>query len=293
MIVSRRFYPLTDGDISAVHFGDMSKPAAMVFLHATGFNALAYSSLLSPLAQDTGTHIIALDLRGHGLSRLPAEPEELKNWTVIRDDIVAFLDLHISAPVALAGHSFGAGLSLMTGAAGSDKIKSVTALDPVTLPFFVRSFMTLRAGRNFSKTRFSLAKNAGRRRAVFDSKDAVFARYQGRGPFTNTPDRVLRDYIDGGFKDAAGGVELTCKPLWEQAVFVAQGQNIFRAAKACPPDTQIIYAVKGSPSDKIMRARMQSVLGKDKVQTLKDRAHFFPLEDPNFTAGFLRKALDD
>ena len=294
MTAVRKFYPLPGGDISAVHFGNMSLPPALVFLHATGFNALSYKSLLAPIAQQDGVHIIALDLRGHGMSRLPARPEDLKNWNPVRDDVLAFLDAHIDAPVALAGHSFGAGISLMTGAvAGRDKVKSVTALDPVTLPFFVRNFMKTVAGRNFSKTRFSLARNAGKRRAIFESKDAVFARYQGRGPFTNVPDSVLHDYIEGGFKGGPQGVELTCKPLWEQAVFVAQGQNIFRAAKACPPDTHIVYAVKGSPSDKIMRARMQNILGKDKVQTLEERAHFFPLEDPEFTAGFLRRAIAD
>lgn len=293
----RKAYSLPGGEISALHFGDMDKPASLVFLHATGFNGLAYQSLLGPIAEQNDVHIIALDLRGHGMTRLPDDPAILKNWNIVRDDVLAFFDRYIDGPIALAGHSFGAGVSLMAGAIGSDKIKSVIAFDPVTLPLFMRNFMKLSAGRNFAKTRFSLARNAGKRRALFESKDAVFARYHGRGPFKNTPDIVLRDYIDGGFKDAPGGVKLSCAPAWEQAVFVAQGQNIFRAAKTCLAKTggrtQIIYAVKGAPSDRIMRARMQRLLGSEKVQTLKDRAHFFPLEDPEFTAGFLRRAIAD
>lgn len=287
----RKFYDVPGGRLSAVHFGDISKPIKLVFLHATGFNALAYRSLLGPLGRESGVHSVAIDMRGHGMTDLPAIPDDLVNWTLLRDDILAFLKAYVSSPVIMAGHSCGAGVSLMVGAKAGDAVKAVVAFDPVTIPFTARKFMAFKWGRDIAKKRFSLARNAGKRRAVFDSKQAVFERYQGRGTFKNMPDAALRDYIDGGFVETASGVELACTPAWEQAIFVAQNQNIFKAAKLGPKLTRVVYAKKDSPSDAPMRARMGRVLGADRVETHMDRAHFYPLEDPGFAREFLLKAV--
>jgi len=47
--MKRQNYPLRDGTLSALHFGDMSKPLELVFLHANGFNAQTYRAVLGPL----------------------------------------------------------------------------------------------------------------------------------------------------------------------------------------------------------------------------------------------------
>ncbi|HYG26868.1 MAG TPA: alpha/beta hydrolase, partial [Caulobacteraceae bacterium] len=56
------------GEMSALDFGPADRPFDIVFLHANGFNALTYRSLLGPLS--AGLRILAVDQRGHGESRL-------------------------------------------------------------------------------------------------------------------------------------------------------------------------------------------------------------------------------
>src|SRR5579875_3441678 len=62
----RRMIPLKDGEMAALDFGDASRPVDVVFLHANGFNAMTYRSILAPLS--LSLRIVALDQRGHGLS---------------------------------------------------------------------------------------------------------------------------------------------------------------------------------------------------------------------------------
>ena len=291
MSVTRKSHALTDGDMSAVHYGNPSAPPAIVFLHGTGFHGLAYRSLLEPFSAETGSHIIALDLRGHGQSRLPARPETLKSWAPLRDDVLEFLDAHIDAPVVLSGHSLGGGVSLMAAAQAGGKVRGVAAFDPVTLPLIARMALKTAGGRAYAKRRLSLARSAGRRRADFDSTDAVFESYQGRGAFRDITDAALRDYIDGAFVKSPGGVTLRCRPLWEQATFVAQGQNLFDAARNSPQNTRIVYAGKRSPTFRSQRHKMTKIMGKTRVSFEPDRSHFFPLEDPDFTRDILRGVL--
>ena len=72
----RRFrLDLKDGETSGIAFGDPVRPVDVLFLHATGFNAVCYQSILEPLGGQM--HAAALDIRGHGRSRLPANPRKL------------------------------------------------------------------------------------------------------------------------------------------------------------------------------------------------------------------------
>ena len=73
----RRFtFEAPDGDMAALEFGDPTKRLSALWLHATGFNAMTYQSILAPLG--LRTKVQAVDLRGHGRSTLPAEPRKLE-----------------------------------------------------------------------------------------------------------------------------------------------------------------------------------------------------------------------
>ena len=54
------------GAMAALDFGDPGRPVDIVFVHANGFNARTYRTILEPLAEDL--RILAVDQRGHGRS---------------------------------------------------------------------------------------------------------------------------------------------------------------------------------------------------------------------------------
>jgi pimeloyl-ACP methyl ester carboxylesterase len=115
----RRFFAIDSragsGEMAALDFGPEDRPFDVVFLHANGFNALTYRSILEPLG--AGLRVLAPDQRGHGESRLEARPEGRRSWKDFRDDLIALLETLDQPPVVLSGHSMGATVSLLTAAA--------------------------------------------------------------------------------------------------------------------------------------------------------------------------------
>jgi pimeloyl-ACP methyl ester carboxylesterase len=283
----RRDYALRDGQISALHFGRISNPIKLVFCHANGFNALSYRAVLAPL----GVHAIAIDMRGHGFSKLPADPDKLENWTIFRDDITEFVEQYVQGPTMLAGHSFGAVSAILAAEKIGPRCTGFVGFDPVMVPQPFRALSASARGRAMMKKRIPIAAKAGRRRAEFESKTAAFENYKNRGAFKIIRDDILRDYIEGGMVVTPSGVRLSCDPLWEQAIFVAQNQNAAKAAQKLPRHRKIIFAGKNSPTPFSMQARMRVRLGKNNVTSSGKLAHLFPLQHPELAVKTLADML--
>ncbi len=285
----RKSYPLRDGEISAVHIGDIRQPARLLFCHANGFNGLANREILEPL----GVHCIAIDMRGHGRSNLPTFPETLKDWHVFRDDIAEFAARHIEGNFALAGHSFGGISAILAAPQLKDRLTGYVGFDPVSMPRYIQRMATFKFWREGMKKHVPIARGAGRRRSVFESFDFAFDRYQGRGAFKGVPDQILRDYLTDGLTETADGMmRLSCAPEWEQAIFVAQNNNPYRAAKALPKNSHIIYGGKGgSVSTPSTRLRMRLAQPAMKVEYRKDLAHLFPFQNPDIAITTLKAML--
>ncbi|MEL7232635.1 MAG: alpha/beta fold hydrolase, partial [Pseudomonadota bacterium] len=174
----RRFtFEAPDGDMAALEFGDPAARLAAVWLHATGFNAMTYQSILAPLG--LRTKVQAVDLRGHGRSTLPAEPRKLKTWKTYRDDVIAFLDRESpTKKVVLGGHSMGGTVALLVAGARPDKVAGLVLADPVILtPRFYTYMHLLPIGGGSHH----MARQARKRRAEFGSIDEVKESYTGRG----------------------------------------------------------------------------------------------------------------
>src|SRR5580658_128410 len=101
------------GEIAWLDFGPPRRTPDVVFLHANGFNARAYRSILAPLA--TSLRILAPDQRGHGASTLRTDLPRA-SWDDLKVDLLAFLRAMGLPRVALAGHSMGATAALLAAA---------------------------------------------------------------------------------------------------------------------------------------------------------------------------------
>ena len=108
--------PGQGGHLSALNFGRARGPIDLVFLHATGFCAQVYRHLIDRLGPDRRT--VALDLRGHGHTTLPAHPFRLTGWDVHARDVAAAIrhlrrDGDLPPPRLIAGHSMGGASALL------------------------------------------------------------------------------------------------------------------------------------------------------------------------------------
>src|SRR5262245_573899 len=87
---------------------------AVVFTHGAGLNALAYRSMLARVTRSA--RVLAPDLRGHGATSLPDDPNELPDWRPYAQDLISFIDAAVAPnerPLVLAGHLMGATVRLL------------------------------------------------------------------------------------------------------------------------------------------------------------------------------------
>ena len=274
----RRMVPISNrwgaGEMAVLDFGDPSRPVDLVFVHANGFNARTYRSLLQPLSHVR--RIWAPDLRGHGLSRLPTRLEGRRNWHDHRDDLGSLLDHLEGPPVALAGHSIGGTSGLMAAAERPGRVAGLLLLDPViwrrgmvlamNLPMLDRM-----AGRN------PLVAATLRRRAIFDNREQALAAYRGRGAFRGWPDGVLADYLADGLQPTGRGLELACAPAWEASNYAAQAHDPWRALRRYDGPVQVMKAETGSLCAVSPGARSGGPLD---VRTVSG-GHLFPMTHPH------------
>ena len=97
----------TIGDLE-VYYEDVGHGHPLVLLHGTGADTFSWSEMVPGLARSFRT--IALDLRGFGQTRRPAEPK--LSHDLWRDDLCRFLESLDLGPVALAGWSLGGTVAL-------------------------------------------------------------------------------------------------------------------------------------------------------------------------------------
>lgn len=273
-----------------MRFGDANTPLRLVFCHANGFNARSYRAVIEPL----GVHALALDLRGHGLTNLSTDVGALASWQIFADDIAQFFDHHVDGPVVLAGHSYGAVSGILSLPQTRGKVAGYVGFDPVLIPWLFRKVAASKSGRAYMKRRIPIARKSAQRKSVFETVDAAFTRYQGRGAFKGVSDAILRDYLDGGLVATEGGqMRLACDPMWEQAIYAAQAHNVFSPIPLLPDNSRIVFAgARGQVSSKGQRARLQRLQPGLSIEFQETFNHLFPLQEPAFAIEVLRSVLD-
>lgn len=259
------------GRLAALEFGPAEQPLAGLLLHANGFNARTYRSLLAPLAD---LHILACDHRGHGRSTLPAEPEGRTDWWDVTNDLIALLDRLDAPPLVLIGHSMGGTAALLAAAERPSRVRRLVLLDPVIPP-------PERRGEGHA----GLAEGALRRRSDFPSREAALAAYRGRGAFRTWPEAPLADYVADGFRDVAGGVTLACTGAWEASSYTAQDHDPWAALARLSCPAGILRAETGST------CVLDEGGGTVEVETVPGTTHFLPFEAPERVRAAIRRAL--
>lgn len=270
--------PTGPAELAALEFGDPDRPLDVVFLHANGFNAGTYRSVLGPLSDRL--HILAIDQQGHGRSAQRASSEGRRNWTDLRDDLVALLDALPGGPVVLAGHSLGGAASLFATAMRQQRVRGLAMFDPVLL---ARETMAdILAGRGIDFENSPMATGARRRRAVFASREAAVESYRGRGAFKTWPEASLLDYVVDGFRERPDGdVELACAPEWEASNFASHALDPWPVMGQIEVPTVVLRAEIGSTCHLLDRSPFPPENKRVRVEIVPGTTHFLPIERPD------------
>ena len=272
--------PLGEGHVAALEFGPASRPLDILFLHANGFNALTYRHVFAELAPSL--RLLAVDLRGHGLTTLPVPPEH-PGWELYADDLVALLGTLDAPPRLLAGHSMGASTALLAASRLPGAIETLMLFEPV---IFQPAMQAQAGGKPMWD--LPLVQAALRRRADFASREDAFDAYDGRGAFRTWQEAMLRDYLEDGLIPGDTGFRLACTPHWEAANFATFGMaDPLAGLRASPVPVSIFTAAHGSTCALSGTKLSPSV----QVYALPGTSHFLPMERPGIVCKALEEAL--
>ena len=287
MTIDRRSYDMPDGVMSALHFNAEKGPVRLVFAHANGFNGQSYRQILEQL----DVHVIAIDQRGHGMTTLPTEKENLDSFHIFANDLTTFIGRYVPGKVMLSGHSFGAVACILSAPQLTDRLAAYTGFDPVSMPWFGRQMPKSKLIRAYMKKRVPMIRKAGQRRRVFESLEFALDRYKNRGAFSAISETILKDYLEGGLLPEGDKVKLACDPLWEQAVFCAQGHNLYKAANFLPKLSEAHYAGQFAVSSKATRAKLGRAIGEGNIHFNPEFSHMFPLQKPDYAVKVLDRLV--
>ena len=184
---------------------------ALVIAHATGFCGAMYEPIAAALRGRF--RCIAFDLRGHGDSPPPADGDF--HWGGFGADALAVIDaLGLARPFGF-GHSCGATALFLAEQARSGVFRGLFGYEPA---------MGFSSGHAAGPNAMSIG--ARRRRAEFDSRDALDTYLQSKALFAAFDPEVLKLYADHGFGELPEGrVRLKCSPTNEAATFEQGGSN--------------------------------------------------------------------
>ena len=255
---------------------ELNQPG-IYFSHANGFNGLTYKTLLNKISPNQ--KIISYDLRGHGKSTVPAEPEKLKSWQRYRDDLISILEKN-NEPSTLIGHSLGGTTSLLVAFKRPELVSKIILIDPVLLP--LTYWLGTKAVQSIGLIEkvHPMVKGALIRKKNWGSKEEAFQYFSGKKLFRKVIPEAINDYIDGGMKKINENLyELSCNPKWEAATFkLTSGGNWFNLKKSNIP-TKIILTPNSVVCNKKSQKKLKKSIAKIEFVTLKNTTHMLPLED--------------
>ncbi|MEO0884276.1 MAG: alpha/beta hydrolase [Pseudomonadota bacterium] len=287
-MLRRTRFNTPDGDIAALEFGDPAADLSCLFIHATGFNAMTYQSILAPLG--LRARVAAIDVRGHGNTTLPAR-RRFASWHKFRDDVIDWLEHYAPGGVVLGGHSMGGCVALLVAGKRPDLVRGLVLADPVILNPRTYRNLHLAPFMQLAMTRSRMARNARRRRPSFPSVDAAKDSYTSKAVFKSWREPFLDDYLLDGLARIDDGPpqgghqvwSLTCDPRFEAAVFAAQRNRPWGALKKVKkygiPIT-ILLAERDSVMSNACSHRIIERYPTAIVKTIRGTSHFLPMEAP-------------
>ena len=277
-----------EGETSFIEIFDNKDKPGFQFAHATGFNALTYKELLEPLSDNF--NVRAVDARGHGFTKLKANPQDMYDWKIYCDDLIKSVELFVEKtqkPIILSGHSMGAASAIQVAAIRPDLVSGLVLVDPVLMTNKIK--VIFKIGRKYPlfknfpiiKQGMMMSEATKKRRRYWKNKEEIFNSYKNKLIFKTWTETTIRNYIEGGTELIGDETRLTCDPLWEAATFSSWKHDAMGLIDKlnCPItllQAEFNSTARGEGPIKLMK---QDKLGVHKI--VKGSTHFLPMEFPD------------
>jgi lipase len=272
-------FAATAGELCWFEWGTpVDDKPTLLLIHATGFHARLWDPVVAALGE--GWHIVAPDLRGHGLSY---RPETLTDWLETAEDVIQLSDACLKGPVIAVGHSMGAFVAARLSAMRPDLVERMILVDPVMM---APELYGQDGGWTFSDPG---EHPVARRRNSWESAEEMVAHFSGRLPYSNWERAALEAYCQHGLVLAANGegLELACQPFLEASCYIGSlARSPYQWVDAIKAPTTVIRARLAERSSSMdfsisptwPRLSMMFPGGQDLHWS--DLSHFIPMEAP-------------
>ena len=277
-----------EGETSFIEIFDNTDKPGFQFAHATGFNALTYKELLEPLSNDF--NVRAVDARGHGFTKLKANPQDMYDWKIYCDDLIKSVEIFVEKtqkPIILSGHSMGAASAIQVAAIRPDLVSGLVLVDPVLMTNKIK--VIFKIGRKYPifknfpiiKQGMMMSEATKKRRRYWKNKEEIFNSYKNKLIFKTWTETTIRNYIEGGTELIGDETRLTCDPLWEAATFSSWKHDAMGLIDKLNCPITLLQAEFNSTArgDGPIKLMQQDKLGVHKI--IKGSTHFLPMEFPN------------
>lgn len=265
----------------------------LLFLHANGYPPACYRPLLARLAKSS--HVTAILQRPLWED---SHPEDLRDWTLLSDDLLRFLDENESgAPTTVIGHSMGGIAALRAALRQPQRFQRLILLDPVLLPPSFIALWNIALTFKFAHRLHPHIKSALNRRREFDDLDLLFKRYRKVSTFKYMDEDALRAYIEGITRPKEnGGYQLIYSPEWESRVYYASIWHDMELWRALPSLKVPTLIIRGAETDTFWERTGKLVKRKQpkiQIEAVARSTHLLPLERPQEVFDITKEFLKD
>ncbi|MCB9436349.1 MAG: alpha/beta hydrolase [Anaerolineales bacterium] len=260
--------------------------ATLHIAHANGFPPEVYQEMVEPLMGEY--HVVALPARP--LWELPPPPEDFTGWQVMADDLIAGIEAYQLGPVIGIGHSMGGTASLIASTKRPDLFRALVLLDPVLFPT-----STIDIFIRHPHLEFPLVQGALRRRREWESREAAFERFNGRGLFKNWSEAAVWAYVDGlTHSSDNGSIELRYSPEWEARIYQTAPLSTNGWWDWLKTVRIPILTIQGKDTDTFVDDSVvlwEQTRPDLEVIRIPEVGHLFPMEVPQQVAGYVQTFL--
>ena len=253
-----------------LEWGDSDAPP-LLMLHATGLCAWPWKPIARRLS--ARYHVLAFDQRGHG----DTDPSDKGyRFEYAGEDLAAIVDaMELQSP-RVVGHSSGGLATIMAANLLPDRFGPVVLVetrvsnDPPTAP-------TQDLNRRAERTRM--------KRAIWDTREAMFDAYRTRAAFKDWEDEPYRQFIEGGTRLLPDGrAELKCHPETEATFYgMRDDLAVEKYLKNLSGDWLLLladYPGCQKLDDPGVR-QFQKLVKGSQVSPIGKGSHFLPMEYPD------------
>lgn len=259
------------------------------FAHANAYPPGSYRLFLNALAKNF--QVLAVK---HRPLWPTAQPEEMKSWHRIADDLVAFFDQQNLRGVIGVGHSLGGVATMIAAVKRPELFSQIVLIDPVFLAPHLLAIVEERVQNQEEPFEFPMVSVAQRRRDWWSSRAAAYEHLRPKPVFAQLSDEAMWDFINYGLADDTnGGVRLAFPKVWEARIYSIPPTFIWDYV---PQISQPTLAIRATDSDTLFPPawqHWQQIQSQATFVEVPETTHLLTMEKPEQVASLITRWMKD